>query len=116
MDDRQKTRYTELAHIIKALSHPSRLFILEELTDCKRSVGELAEMVGIDTSTVSKHLTVLKNAGLVNVEKVGTTVYYHLRMPCLLDFVRCVESVLASNAYGKMETVICCRSRSAADA
>lgn len=109
MESNKKARYEAQAQIIKALAHPSRLMIVDELHKQKRCVAELTEMVGVDTSTVSKHLSVLKNAGLVIVEKKGTTVYYHLRMPCLMDFFNCVETVIETNALGQMETVISCK-------
>ncbi len=112
MDKKMKAKYEEQARIIKALAHPSRLMIIEELNSSKRCVSDLTELVGSDTSTVSKHLSVLKNAGLVFVEKIGTTVFYHLRMPCILDFFGCIESVIEANAYGQMETVISCKMKS----
>ena len=111
MDSRMKGRYEAQAKIIKALAHPSRLFIVEELQRQKLCVGELTEMIGADTSTVSKHLGVLKNAGLVLDDKQGATVYYQLRMPCLMDFIRCVESVMEANALGHMETMISCKAK-----
>ena len=55
-------------------------------------------MVGTDVSTVSKHLSVLKNAGLVPDEKRGSQVFYSLRVPCILNFFSCVEAVLQANA------------------
>ena len=58
----------------------------------------LTDMVGDDISTVSKHLAVLKNAGIVADEKRGTQVFYSLRVPCVLNFFSCVESVLETNA------------------
>lgn len=66
-----RPRYEAWAKIIKAMAHPSRLLIIEELQKQERCVNELTEMVGADTSTVSKHLSVLKNAGLVSDEKKG---------------------------------------------
>ncbi|MCG8334005.1 MAG: metalloregulator ArsR/SmtB family transcription factor [Proteobacteria bacterium] len=111
MENQDKTRYEEQAKIIKALAHPSRLMIVDELNKEKRCVADLTQMVGVDTSTVSKHLSVLKNAGLVVDERQGTTIYYHLRMPCLMDFIQCVESVMESNALGQMETIISCKKR-----
>ncbi|MBU2511235.1 metalloregulator ArsR/SmtB family transcription factor [bacterium] len=111
MDKKTIDRYEEQARIIKALSHPSRLMVVEELAKGKRCVSELTELVGSDTSTVSKHLSVLKNAGLVFVEKKGTTVFYNLRMPCILDFFNCIESVIEANAFGQMETVISCKTK-----
>ena len=62
-------QYEARAKIIKAIAHPSRLFIIEELSKQERCVGELTEMICADASTVSKHLSVLKNAGLVSDEK-----------------------------------------------
>ncbi|NQU64785.1 MAG: winged helix-turn-helix transcriptional regulator [SAR324 cluster bacterium] len=111
MDKKIKARYDEQARIIKALAHPSRLMIVEELHGGKKCVSDLTEFVGSDTSTVSKHLSVLKNAGLVLTEKQGTTVFYHLRMPCILDFFSCIESVIEANAFGQMETVISCKTK-----
>lgn len=111
MDAKSRSRYEEEARIIKALANPSRLMIVEELHNGKRNVSELTKLVGSDTSTVSKHLSVLKNAGLVFIEKQGTTVYYHLRMPCIMDFFNCIETVMESNALGQMETVISCKAK-----
>ena len=71
MDMQTKARYEARARIIKALAHPTRLFIIDELSGNKRCVCELTEMIGADASTVSKHLSVLRNAGLVADEKVG---------------------------------------------
>lgn len=82
------------AAIIKALGHPSRLAMVEALASGERCVCELQELVGSDISTISRHLSVLKNAGLVCDRKQGLWVYYRLRTPCLLDFLRCVEHML----------------------
>jgi ArsR family transcriptional regulator len=51
-------------------------------------------MIGADVSTVSKHLTVLKGAGLVLDDRRGQQVFYRLRVPCILNFFGCVEAVL----------------------
>ena len=98
MKESIRPRYEARAKILKAIAHPSRLFIVEELQKQERCVNELTEMIGADTSTVSKHLSVLKNAGLVVDEKRANCVYYTLRCPCILDFIGCVENVLAANA------------------
>ena len=99
MDPETKMRFDARAHIIKALAHPTRLFIVDELSRVKqRCVCELTEMIGADISTVSKHLTILKNAGSVNDDKRGNQVYYSLRVPCILEFFRCVESVIQCSA------------------
>ena len=98
MDADTKARYEARARIIKAMSHPTRLFIVDELSRGERCVCDLTDMVGDDISTVSKHLSILKNAGIVADEKRGTQVFYSLRVPCVLNFFSCVESVLKTNA------------------
>lgn len=80
--------------MIKALAHPSRLFIVDELSRGERCVCELTEMIGADVSTVSKHLALLKKAGVVLDERRGQQVFYRLRVPCILNFFGCVEVVL----------------------
>lgn len=98
MDPQTKARYEARARIIKAMSHPTRLFVVDELSRGERCVYELTEMVGDDVSTISKHLSILRGAGIVADEKRGTQVFYSLRVPCVLNFFSCVESVLKKNA------------------
>jgi DNA-binding transcriptional ArsR family regulator len=86
------------AEIVKALAHPTRLFIVQELSKGERCVCELRKEIGADISTVSKHLSVLKNAGLVEDDKRGLQVFYSLRCPCILSFFDCIENVLQENA------------------
>jgi DNA-binding transcriptional ArsR family regulator len=93
-----KNRYEERARVIKAMANSSRLFIIEELAKRERCVRELTDMIGSDVSTVSKHLSVLREAGIVEDDKRGLQVYYRLKMPCILNFFGCVESVLKANA------------------
>ena len=105
MNERDKARYEARAKIIKALAHSSRLLIVDELNKSRRCVYELTEMIGSDASTVSKHLSVLKNAGLVRDEKSGTSVYYELAAPCILNFFECVEAVIKVNAKRHLELI-----------
>jgi len=99
MDPKTQAKYEARAKIIKALAHPARLFIVDELAKTgERCVCELTEMIGTDMSTVSRHLAVLKNAGVVEDEKRGSMVYYHLRVKCLPNFFGCIESVMECNA------------------
>jgi len=105
MDEKSKARYEARAKIIKALAHPSRLFIVDELNRGRRCVCELTEMIGADASTISKHLSVLKNAGLVRDEKVGTSVYYEFVAPCVSNFFDCIEAVIRANAEKHLELI-----------
>ena len=91
------------ADILKAMAHPARLFMMEELARGERCVCDLRELVGTDLSTVSKHLTVLRNAGLVEVDKRGPQVFYRLTTPCVLKFVGCIDAVVRSNAERHLE-------------
>jgi len=79
------------------MAHPSRLLILEALQEREWCVCELTELVGADQSTVSKHLAVLKHAGLVEDRKEGAMTYYRPRVRCLEGFWQCIESVLKEN-------------------
>ncbi len=94
MDIETRKKFETKARIIKSMGHPTRLFIVDELSHGERCVCELTEMIGVDVSTVSKHLTVLKDAGIVQDEKRGSQVFYSLTIPCVLSFFDCVESVL----------------------
>ena len=73
------------------------MFIVDMLSEGPHCVSELTRMVGADTSTVSKHLSILKHAGILSDRKEGTTVYYSLEAPCLLRFINCVEEVIQHN-------------------
>jgi len=98
MDTKTKQKYEARARVIKAMAHPSRLFIVDELSRGERCVCELRDMIGADMSTISKHLSVLKDAGIVEDDKRGQQVFYRLRVPCILNFFGCVEDVLVANA------------------
>ena len=98
MDSTVRLGYEAKAKIMKAMSHPTRMFIIDELSKIERCVCELTEMIGDDVSTVSKHLSILKNAGIVLGDKRGTQVFYSLRVPCVVNFFYCVDTVLKKNA------------------
>lgn len=106
MNPNLKSNYEMKAKIIKALAHPSRMMIIDALAKKAQSVGELVRLIGADTSTVSKHLSVLKNAHLVKDEKHGLTVIYSLTIPCITDFFQCVESILFAH---RDQIVDCCK-------
>jgi ArsR family transcriptional regulator len=106
MNRKRMAKYEARARVIKAMAHPARLIILDELAEHgERCVCELTELVGTDMSTVSRHLSQLKHAGLVSDEKRGTMVYYRLRVKCLTSFFSCVEAVLEQNAVDHREWV-----------
>ncbi len=87
-------RYKEWANILKALAHPIRLYIIELLNDGEKSVNEIDKKLHIDISTVSRHLSTLRKAGIIKDKKIGNQVYYSLRIPCILNFLKCAEDVV----------------------
>ena len=98
MDSKTLARYKARAQVFKALAHPSRLLIVDELMQSERCVCELTALVGSDMSTVSKHLSVLRAAGVVQDERRGAQIWYRLRMKCVTRFFGCVESELQKQA------------------
>jgi len=105
MDPKIQAKFQLRAKVLKALAHPTRLFIVDELSRGEKCVCELTEMIGADVSTVSRHLSLLKNAGIVQDEKRGLQVFYNLRTACLPGFFNCVEDVLKSNARAQMQAI-----------
>ena len=105
MDKKTQSLFEARAKIVKAMAHPTRLFIVDQLSRKELCVCEITDMVGADTSTVSKHLSILKNAGIVSIDKRGAQVFYKLRVPCILNFFGCVEGVLKSSARDQMQLV-----------
>lgn len=106
MNARKQNQFEARAKIIKAMAHPSRLFIVDELSRGERCVCELTALVGADISTVSKHLSVLKKVGIVADRKDGLMVYYRLKTPCIMRFFECVEAV--QHAGGGSRKGACC--------
>jgi DNA-binding transcriptional ArsR family regulator len=91
------------ANVLKALGHPTRLWMAEQLADGEKCVCELAEFINADFSTISKHLSVLKQAGVVDDEKRGKQVYYRLKVPCVLKYLSCVEAVIKASVKEQIE-------------
>lgn len=100
MKNSHKDLLNERAAVFKALAHPTRLFIVEKLAKGECCVCKFVEQVGADFSTISKHLSVLKNAGLVRDEKRGQQVFYSLQMSCVTGFINCVDGFLQEKASG----------------
>jgi DNA-binding transcriptional ArsR family regulator len=82
------------AEIAKAISHPLRISIVNFLKGGEQCVCEIAEHIGSERSNVSRHLSVMVRAGLLEYRKEGLKVIYKLKTPCILDFFSCVSRVL----------------------
>lgn len=105
MDHKTRAHHEARAKILKALAHPTRLFIVEELGWGERCVRDLQEMIGADMSTVSKHLALLRTAGVVEDDKRGAQVFYKLRATCVPGFLDCIQNILKDNAKRQLECV-----------
>jgi ArsR family transcriptional regulator len=94
----QKELYKMKAQVAKALAHESRLMIIDALQERDMCVSELTELVGSDQSTVSKHLSVLKNAGIVIDHKERSNkVYYQLKVPSIQNFSLWAMHIIREN-------------------
>jgi ArsR family transcriptional regulator len=94
------------AKIMKAMAHPVRLMVIEFLKKKEHSFSEIFNLFELDKSTVSKHLLVLKEAGIVSSRKDGPDMIYKLDVPCVTDFFNCVTAVIESNVK-KQQVCLC---------
>ncbi len=94
------------AKIIKAMAHPVRLMVIEFLKNGDQSFSEIFDLFDLDKSTISKHLLVLKEAGIVSSRKDGSDMIYKLVVPCVTDFFSCVTAVIQSNVK-KQQICLC---------
>ena len=105
MDETKRKQYEARAKIAKAMAHPSRLLMLDLLQQQEMCVSDLTEQVGSDQSTVSKHLAILKEVGLVDARKEGALSYYRVTCGCLDGFFSCMETVLLSDLEGRQKSL-----------
>lgn len=103
MDEARKRLFTEQARIFKALGHPSRLILAEALTRGPLCVCDLHRLVGGDLSTVSRHLSILKEAGVVKDEKRGKNIFYTLALPCLDTFLSCTGEAALGHLHARLQ-------------
>ena len=80
------------APVFKALGHPARVTIVRQLITGEKCVCELVEALGLGWSTVSRHLSVLREAGVIADDKRGLQVFYRLELPCVAHFIRCLDA------------------------
>lgn len=86
-----ETEFRRAADVFKALGNVSRVRIVNALAEGEHNVAELTALVKLDMSTVSNHLAVLRNVGIVSDERRGTQVFYTLRKPCLMNMFCCLN-------------------------
>jgi len=79
-----------------------RIYLLKKIRERPRCVCELAAEAGLNKSVASKHLSQLKTAGLIEDEKHGTLVEYHIVTECVLDMAACVEQTVLAHKKKKL--------------
>ncbi len=90
--------FQKQAEIAKAISHPLRIAIIDFLKDGEQCVCDIAEHIVSERSNVSRHLSVMVGAGVLQSRKEGLKVIYELKTPCILDFFSCVTACLKQQA------------------
>ena len=97
MNAHRDDRYKLQASILAALGHPVRLAIADLLRHGERCVCDIAAQVAAERSNVSRHLAMMRSAGVVSTRREGLLVYYRLRTPCLMNLMDCATQVLREN-------------------
>ena len=105
----QSEKYQLQAKVISAAGHPIRLAILEFLKDSPQCVCDIAKHIEVERSNVSKHLSVLANAGLVQAQKQGLKMIYQLKTPCILNFLDCITNIISGQASSESESKRQCK-------
>ena len=98
MDIKKQLLFQKQADIAKAITHPLRIAIMDFLKDGPQCVCDIAEYVGSERSNVSRHLSVMVNAGVLEHRKEGLRVIYKLKTPCILEFFACMTTCLKQQA------------------
>ena len=97
-DKNKQLLFEKQAEVAKAIAHPLRIAIIHFLKDGERCVCDIAEQIGSERSNVSRHLSVMVKASVLEYRKEGLKVMYKLKCVCILDFFSCVTNVLKQQA------------------
>ena len=98
------------ADLFRALAHPARIRILEVLAEGERSVGDMAPLVGIESSHLSQQLAVLRRAGLVSTRKEASSVFYAIRDGATVELLAVAKRILINSLSGTSELLADLRS------
>ena len=97
-DSKKQLLFQKQAQIAQAIGHPLRLEIIDFLKDGEQCVCDIAEQIGAERSNVSRHLSVMVAAGVLEHRKEGLKVIYKLKCPCILEFFKCMSGLLKEQA------------------
>ena len=90
--------FQKQAQVAQAIAHPLRLEIIDFLKNGEQCVCDIAEHIGSERSNVSRHLSLMVSAGVLEHRKEGLKVIYKLKCPCILEFFKCISGVLKQRA------------------
>jgi DNA-binding transcriptional ArsR family regulator len=93
-DLKKRLLFRKQAQIAQAIGHPLRLEIIDFLKNGEQCVCDIAEQIGAERSNVSRHLSVMVAAGVLEHRKEGLKVIYRLKCPCILEFFSCISGVI----------------------
>jgi DNA-binding transcriptional ArsR family regulator len=102
-DSKKRLLFQKQAQIAQAIGHPFRLEIIDFLKDGEQCVCDIAEQIGAQRSNVSRHLSVMVSAGVLEHRKEGLKVIYKLKCPCILDFFSCISGVIKQQVKDNRE-------------
>jgi len=93
-------RHEVQAEFLQAVGQTTRLRILETLGDGERCVCEIYQAIGEEQSNVSRHLAILRRAGILLARREGGKVLYRYRDPRVSEFLQRLDEVVAGNLFG----------------
>jgi len=103
MDANKRNLFEKQAEIVKSIAHPLRIAVIDFLKDGEQCVCDIADFIGAERSNVSRHLSVMVSAGVLDSRKDGLKMIYRLKTPCVLNFISCVTEVLAEQLRGDVQ-------------
>ena len=98
LNKKKQLLFEKQAGIVKAIAHPLRIAVLDFLKDGEQCVFDIAQHLGSERSNVSRHLSVMISAGVLEHRKEGLKVIYKLKTPCIVQFLSCATGVLKQQA------------------
>ena len=94
------------ADFCRGMAHPTRICILEALRSGERTVNELSRLAGVTQANTSQHLALLRQFGLVATRRDGTSIYYSLSNPKIVEACELVKSCIEERLKGDMALVV----------
>lgn len=95
--------FEKQANIAKAIAHPVRVAVVDFLRTGEQCVCDIAVKVGTERTNLSKHLSVMVSAGVLESRKDGLKVMYKIKTPCMVRFLDCLREVLKEQAKESQE-------------